>query len=228
MKNYATMALLLVTAACGREEEVSPTNASSGNAGAGGMTTTTSINGGNGGMGGNNVGGEAAGGYGGSGNCDDISGKFVTYSQGGWNNQAELLSTLVGNGVLIGKADADYASFTNADAVVAFLPAGGTPNALQGQYVNPATTPAGNLAGQALSLKLNALSSNQACGYTLADLVATEGDCKDMSVSEVLELSDLALSGAAVSLSYSSLKECARKINENFDYGGNNGYLRFP
>ena len=233
MKNHTTIVLLLGAAACGLEQEVGPVDTSSGSAGTGGMTTTTSVSGGNGGSYsqggyGGAVGGAAMGGYGGSDICDDLSGKFRTYSQGGWNNQVELLSTLMGDGVLIGKADADYTSFTAVDAVTAFLPAGGIPGALQGQYLNPLTTPAGVLAGQTLTLKLNAAIGDEACGYTLADLVMVDGDCEGMSVSEVLESADRALSGAETALSYSALNECAKAVNQNFDYGENNNHLRFP
>ncbi len=187
-------------------------------------------------FGGNNSGGSYTGGSsnqggaGGSEDCGNLLGKFVTYSQGGWhNNKTELISKVIGNGMLIGKADADYASFTNADAVVAFLPAGGTPDALQGRYTNPLTTPAGVLAGQTLALKLNAAASGEACGYMLGDLVMVDGDCEGMSVSEVLESADRALAGEEISLSYSNLNKCAEGINLNFHNGAvDNQYLKLP
>ena len=130
MKKSHNYSFIVGRMACGLEQEVGPVDTSSGSAGTGGMTTTTSVSGGNGGSYsqggyGGAVGGATMGGYGGSDICDDLSGKFRTYSQGGWNNQVELLSTLMGDGVLIGKADADYASFTAVDAVTAFLPAEG-------------------------------------------------------------------------------------------------------
>lgn len=201
--------------------------------GYGGHSGSTETGGSN--AGGNNSGGSYTGGSsdlggaGGAEDCEHLCGKFVTYSQGGWNNQFELLSKVIGNGMLIGKADADYASFTNADAVVAFLPAGGTPDALQGQYVNPLTTEAGTLAGQTLALKLNATASGEACGYILGDLLVVKGPCENKTVYEVMDLSDRALAGEEISLSYSGLNQCAEGINLNFRNGTiDNRYLKLP
>ena len=133
------------------------------------------------------------------------------------------------NGVSIGKESSDYALFTSVNAVTDFLPANGTPGALQGQYTNPTSTPAGVLAGQTLTLKLNVLTGSQACGYSLGDLLVAEGSCKGKSVSEVLNLADQALAGMTVSLSYSELNKCAEKINLNFKGGSiDNQYLKMP
>lgn len=256
MKNYKQIVLLLGITACSLEQEVGPvasagsagadTIVSGGNGGVGGDNSVGGALGGYGGhggstetggsnAGGNNSGGSYAGGSsdqggaGGAEDCEHLCGKFVTYSQGGWNNQDELLSKVIGNGMLIGKADADYASFTNADAVVAFLPAGGTPDALQGQYVNPLTTEAGTLAGQTLALKLNATASGEVCGHMLGDMLVIKGLCENKTVYEVLDLSDRALAGEEISLSYSDLNKCAEGINLNFHNGTiDNQYLKLP
>ena len=220
------------------------TAANSGNGSTGGAMNQGGINQGGfsgaAGVGGSNAGG-SDGGYGGynattggnggaGGSCGDLLGKFTTYTQGGWDNHAgSLPASLFVNGVLIGMQNADYAKFTTVKAATAFLPTMGMPAALQGKYVDPLTTSAGVLAGQTLTLQLNVLTSNQACGYTLGDLLVAEGACKGKSVNEVLDLADQALAGANVGLSYSDVNKCVEKINLNFDDGKvNNNYLTLP
>ena len=131
---------------------------------------------------------------------------------------------------MIGDGSTDYALFTTANAVTIFLPAGGTPAALQGQYINPASTPAGVLAGQTLALKLNILASPQeVCGYSLSDLVVVDGPCENKSVSDVVSLADQALAGMTVPLSYLDISKCAEGINLNFEKGSvDNQYLKIP
>ncbi len=247
MKNKKILSTLILYAAtaCGTTEEVTPTNHNASNTSSGLENSTTGGNdaGGSydngGGMGGftGYGGNDNQGGFGGAtgtggagGDCEDLTGRFTTYSQGGWNNHANILpQTLFVNGVLIGKDSSDYALFTSVNAVTDFLPAMGTPGALQGQYTNPLTTPAGVLAGQTLTLKLNVLTSSKACGYSLGDLLVAEGLCKGKNVSEVLSLADQALSGTTISLSYSELNKCAEKINLNFKEGNvDNQYLKMP
>ncbi len=197
-----------------------------------------------GGMGGNDNAGGASGYNGAAGNggeagnggaggmcSEELLGKFATYSQGGWHNSAtSLISAILSSGdVVIGDKNTDYAVFTTSNAVINFLPAGGTPGALQGQYTNPTTTPAGVLAGQTLTLKLNLAISNAVCGYKLHDLIITQGICKDKTVSEIQDLADQALAGTSVSLSYSDLNKCVEGINLNFNKGlVDNQYLKLP
>ncbi|MEK6809251.1 MAG: hypothetical protein AABY40_01125 [Nanoarchaeota archaeon] len=186
------------------------------------------------GSGGNNTGG-SDGGNGGNGgvswDCGDLLGKFTTYSQGGWHNHAaSLLPVILSSGeVVIGDKDQDYAAFTTPDAITGFLPAVDAPGALQGQYTNPTATPAGVLAGQTLTLKLNLAINSTVCGSTLDDLVITEGTCINMSVGEVKNLADLALAGTSIGLSYSDVNRCVEKINLNFKEGNaDNNYLTLP
>jgi len=172
----------------------------------------------------------SSGAGGSGGDCGDLLGKFTTYTQGGWDNHTKTLpAALFANGVLVGDKNSDYALFTSVNAVTDFLPAMEMPNALKGQYVDPLTTPAGVLAGQTLTLKLNMLTSDQACGYTLGDLLVTEGTCKGKTVSQVLDLADLALAGANVNMSYSDVNKCVEKVNLNFDNGKvDKKYLVWP
>ncbi len=252
MRNTTKLsALILCAAACGTAEEVNLNNAittnyneTSGNTGGNGGSITTGGMGGEAGNGGNNHGGFTGyggnnnyGGFGGAaatggagGDCEDLTSKFTTYSQGGWNNHVNILpQTLFVTGVLIGKDSSDYALFTSVNAVTDFLPAMGTPGALQGQYTNPLTTPAGVLAGQTLALKLNLAISNEVCGYRLDDLIVTEGVCKDKTVCDIKKLADQLLSGMIASLSYSDLNKCVEKINLNFKEGtADNNYLTLP
>ena len=176
-------------------------------------------------------GNSSSSGTGGSGgNCGDLLGSFTTYTQGGWDNHAKILpASIFVNGVLIGEKNADYALFTSVKAVTDFLPAMDMPNSLKGQYVDPLTTPAGVLAGQTLTLKLNMLTSNQACGYTLGDLLVAEGTCKGKTVNQVLDLADHTLAGANMNLSYSEVNKCVEKVNLNFDNGKvDKKYLSWP
>lgn len=190
--------------------------------------------GGQGGFGGTDGAGGSAGaaGNGGAGgSCEDLLGKFTTYSQGGWHNSAaSLLPTILSSGdVVIGDENLDYARFTTPSAITNFLPAMEMSGALQGQYTNPLTTSAGVLAGQTLTLKLNLAISNEVYGYTLDDLIIAKGACKDKSVSEAMDLADQALAGTSLSLSYSDLNKCVEGINLNFKEGSiDNNYLKLP
>jgi hypothetical protein len=97
------------------------------------------------------------------------NGDVITYTQGNWGggfgqSGASLLAAnfdavyapsggvfFVGRGGLIG----DSMQFTNAAALLNYLPASGPDGRLLDDYVNPTTTNAGSFGGEVAALKLN-------------------------------------------------------------------------
>ncbi len=173
-----------------------------------------------------------------SGNCD-LNG-FVTYTQGGWGSPSvsvpgqirnQYFSTVFPNGLIIG---GNYTiTITNASAVKIYLPAGGTPQGLNHNYTNPASTEAGVLGGQVAALALN-VAFDQA-GYlgtnsfNLGDLVIVSGPFLGMTVNQFLALANIALGGGNVNYTFSQINDAATTINENFDDGNvDKGFLSCP
>ncbi len=210
-----------------------------GAAGFGGVGASAGF-GGSAGYGGNGATG-GTGGQGGSGECnEDLTGKFATYTQGGWHNNpvaVQYLDDLFASGVssvVIGNLDSDYALFDSAEAIKTFLPQGGSADALYGQYINPISTPAGVLGGQTLALTLNELynQGRTVCGYHFDELIVINyySYCYGMTVQEVLDQANSVLAGTlrCDSQAY-KFNNCAKKINENFHEGTeNHGYLSLP
>ena len=186
-------------------------------------------------------------GQGGGGGGGGSGGDFCTQTQGGWGTvchggnpgcirDAEF-GNLFPNGLVIGDAAGDTATFTSSAAVEAFLPAGGTPAPLGQDYVNPMTTDAGILAGQAVATTLNIAfdplrQSGQGCGggVGLAELLLVGGPCTGMTVQDVLDTANEILGGTyGGSLTPSEINSCLTTINENFvDCRSDNGDLRCP
>jgi len=196
--------------------------------------------------------------------CDD---SFCGFTQGGWgstctrNNPGclrdEFFDTVFPNGVILGDsdgvdADSDFAIiFTSSAAVEAFLPAGGKPDLLDQDAVDPTTTAAGVFAGQLLAAKLNVGfddagfldSCKERDELLLGDLVFA--DCVDddligMSVRDLIDHADKVISGALGSgpfdidgdgdddVTISDISDALTKFNENFENGGNAGCLAIP
>lgn len=189
-------------------------------------------------------------------------GSFRTYTQGGWgakargNNpgayrdagfQAALMNGYV-NGLVVGspgQAGRYYMRFETPGAIEDFLPQGGTPTALTGNYEYPFLTPMRQsvLLGQAVALKLNVYYDNAEKNGTgamhLYELVISQGPFAGLTVASFLALLERAvggdpartvsIGGSTVSFTLSQLNDAATALNENFDGGtSNNGFLRCP
>lgn len=195
-----------------------------------------------------------------------VPGDFFTYTQGGWgtscngNNPGCLrdkhFDAVFPDGLVLGDPDgvdgdgAFAVHLTSSAAVEALLPTGGKAGKLTGDLTNPTSTPAGVFAGQLASCKLSVqfdlagvfdavkglpgvqLGNLEFVGQVHPKLIGK-------SVDEVIALSDLAISGAAMPLDvdgdlvgdvgYSDLSSALDKVNNNFDNGTvNNGVLALP
>ncbi|MCC3158676.1 hypothetical protein LJ737_15625 [Hymenobacter sp. 15J16-1T3B] len=189
-------------------------------------------------------------------------GSFRTYSQGGWGSKARgnnpgayrdarfaavLMNGYV-NGLVVGlpgQVGRYYMRFETPGAIEDFLPQGGTPAALTGNYEYPFLTPMRQsvLLGQAVALKLNVYyDSAEKSGTSAAllyDLTISRGPFAGLSVGSFLALVERAvggdparsvsIDGRSVTFTLAQLNDAATAINENFEDGtANNGFLRCP
>jgi hypothetical protein len=170
-------------------------------------------------------------------------GEFRTQTQGGWGAKAsgnnpgsyrdQHFKIAFPEGLKMG-CDGGFTSlFTTSAAIEAFLPAGSTAGVLKENLTDPVDTPAGVLAGQIVALSLSvgfdrADSNFSASATPLANLVATEGKCKDMSVGDILAMANKVVGGCeGASLSPSEINECVDKVNNSFVDGvKHTGYLK--
>jgi hypothetical protein len=139
------------------------------------------------------------------------------------------------DGVTVGDTagTANGAVWTAASAVEAFLPAGGPSTHLPADYTDPVSTPAGNVIGQLLALRLNReyscagvweileLAPETIC---LGDFVIPDtcGKFAGLTVDEFLALADQAVSGDSTVLEpygadYSDLTSTADCMNNRYD-----------
>jgi len=151
------------------------------------------------------------------------NGDFCTYTQGGWgagpagNNPGTILrdSTVFTFPVSVGTG---YSmTFTTADAITAYLPAGGKPKALITNYVDQTTTSSGVFGGQVLALQLNV--TLDPAGFGGLVIINTGTFFDGMTVGDVLEAANLALGGGALPSGYtmSNLNDLVSFLNQGFD-----------
>jgi hypothetical protein len=153
---------------------------------------------------------------------------MLTATQGGWDSgsAATLLaanfSSLYPGGLIIGSGF--MATFTNASAVFAYLPALGTPSTLNGNLTNPLTTSAGELGGQVLALTLNtdfstmfgndvALGDVRICNFATIPVV------NGMTIEEFLGTANWILGGGSASFGPSTALTVANLLNSAFVNG---------
>lgn len=159
------------------------------------------------------------------------AGASTTYTQGGWGstpngtNPGSLLATKfatiypagfvqVGGGRTL--------KFTTAAAIEAFLPAGGSPNAITSNATNPTYSKGGVFAGQVLALQLNVdFSNGRVTKFGLANKTVASGKLAGYTVTQVLALANGVLGGAALptGMTTSELNAIVDAINQNFDNG---------
>jgi len=107
--------------------------------------------------------------------------------------------------------------FTTADAITAYLPAGGKPKPLDKDYpLNPTTTASGVFGGQVLALQLNVRYD---LGFGGLFITNTGTPFDAMMVVDVLAAANEALGGDALPSGYtlSSLNDLVSFLNQGFD-----------
>jgi len=141
-------------------------------------------------------------------------GDYCSFSQGGLGGQgapflllASQFPGLFPGGVEVGIAGSDGLSmkFSSAFAVQDYLPAGGTPDKLTADLLDPTNSSSGVFGGQVLALKLNiALSDAGATPPGLADLFyRNPGDAlHGYTVRQILAAAETALGGGALPTGY--------------------------
>ena len=170
------------------------------------------------------------------------AGAFTTYDQAEWGD-----SLLAAGMLLEGHYGTVYAStgdlfhigdvtsgffleFTSGFDLGEFLPASGTPGALNASLGNPTTTSAGIFAGQVAGLKLNIdfsaaelLPGTSALHFgdlVLAGFSGTDSALNGLTVSQFLTLVDTALGGGDTGFSFTDLDTQLAGLNNAFDDGG--------
>jgi len=195
--------------------------------------------------------------------CD---GDFCSFTQGGWGQECNggnvgclrdgHFADVFPNGLILGDQDgvdgdgAFALVLTSAKAVEDFLPAGSTAGVLTEDLTDPTSSPAGVLAGQLASAKLNVAFADADLfdghghnGVLLGDLVyvgCVDDDLIGLSVRDVIDLADELIAGdegdgldldgdGTDDVGASDLSDALGALNENFDEcSHNNGCLGLP
>ena len=187
---------------------------------------------------------------------EELDGQYRTQTQGGWGTECkggnpgcyrdDNFDDAFGAELVVGDAGKFTAEFTDSEAVEDLLPTGGPAAAFDQDYVDPVSTSAGVFAGQVTALSLNvgfdmcslagdcetfAPDEDDRAPTTLADLIVVDNTsaCFEMTVGEILDEANLAISDQASDPSLSDLNDCVSDINENFvDGDTDNGFLAEP
>jgi len=115
--------------------------------------------------------------------------------------------------------------FEGATNVESYLPAGGTPNRLMVDYVNPRATTSGIFGGQVLALQLNINFNEEGiidgADGSIGDLsLCNTGTSLDgKTVNEILAAANQALGGGSrpTGYTYATLNDLVTHLNEAFD-----------
>ncbi|MGA1874963.1 MAG: hypothetical protein ACMUIA_05110 [bacterium] len=166
---------------------------------------------------------------------------YCTYTQGGWGSKpagqnpgrilANCFDTVydpnIPEFVEVGDPNNYSMVFTSAEAIRAYLPAGGDPNSLDKDYTNPtANNSSGVFGGQVLALQLNVdfKSRGTDCmeGNDLGDLYLCnyDTDLDGMTVAEILAMANDALGGGGLPeefSSFSQLNDLVDELNKSYD-----------
>jgi hypothetical protein len=169
------------------------------------------------------------------------AGAFTTYDQSEWGDATSPAGSLLGSEYgtvygstgdlfVIGTASPGFiVEFTSGFHLGEFLPANGTPAALDTDLENPTATSAGIFAGEVAGLKLNIDFSAAGLlpgtsGLNFGDLVLTgmtgaDSGLNGFTVSEFLTLTNSALGGGATGYTFPDLDLDLAEINNAFDDG---------
>lgn len=121
----------------------------------------------------------------------------------------------------------------HASDLEAFLPYGGKPGVLDGDYVNPTSsdaTGAGVLAGQLAAIKMTLCADqtladfsdcggNSISGLCYVDLDGLNPDFEGLTVGEIVVKADEVIGGCSTEYSPGELADVLTNINENYDDG---------
>jgi hypothetical protein len=172
-------------------------------------------------------------------------GQLRTQTPGGWgaephgNNPGTYLhqnfASVFPNGVTIGLDPSYHATFTTAQAITDYLPAGGQGKALTKNYTNPKTTDLKNVLVQHLLALTLSVGFDQAdasfgtAGIHLSDMVISSGAFSGWTVGDFLVEANKVLGGGASLYTAKQVEETAAAINENYVDGSvDRGYLDCP
>jgi choice-of-anchor A domain-containing protein/uncharacterized repeat protein (TIGR01451 family) len=170
----------------------------------------------------------------------DLSG-FITFTQGGWSSppnsqpgeiRDQYFDLVFPDNLVIGSNFT--LTLTSANAVMLFLPQGGTPYKFTENYINPQiNTSAGLFGGQLTAAMLNYhfnlegyLGSNPY--FNLGQLVIVSGPFAGKTVVQLLVIARHAIGGEETLYTYSQISDALASVNENFNDGQNNGFLTCP
>jgi len=170
------------------------------------------------------------GGGGGTATCD-ITADFRTHTGGQWGGEPSgtnpgaylhaNFNSVFPSGITLGTG-AHTITFTSAQAVTDYLPAGGYPYAICDAFVNPASYELQNglvtqLLAATLSVKFDQANPNFAGAPTrLGDLVAGYGIFKDKTVNQILVIANKVLSGELTCYEVKKVRRALRLINLSF------------
>ena len=173
-------------------------------------------------------------------------GQFRTQSQGGWGvrpvgeNPGTYLhdhfATAFPTGLFVGCATGGYTvSFSSAQSVTEFLPAGGTAAQLNQNAINPAAKSIANvLIGQVSALAINVRFDYYDPNFgpaeeNLGNLVISTGRFTGLSVTQFLEIANSVLGGCNNVFTPEEVNQTASMINANFIDGTiDAGFLTCP
>jgi len=167
------------------------------------------------------------------------NGDLLTYTQAAWGTDATANGTLVAdfnNIYLVFEVGSPGAAgfsmqFTDASHLTTYLPASGTPAALDSDQINPTSSSSGLFGGDVSALKLNVDFSD--AGFTLGTSgipfgnltlcnLTSDTDLNGMTVRQVLGVVNTALGGGSTTDSIADLDPVTANLNASFGGGGLN------
>jgi hypothetical protein len=157
--------------------------------------------------------------------CEPENNQFCTYTQGGWGatpnggNPAALLANnfaaafpsglVVGNGFTM--------TFTAANKVQAYLPAGGPASVLTSSLINPTSSSAGIFGGQvtALTISLGMSGVGTPAGLGSVTVNTSQGQ---KTIAQIVAIMATAIGGGSTGgFTIAELNTLATNLNEGFD-----------
>lgn len=165
--------------------------------------------------------------------CDIVPGDYRTQTQGGWgavpngNNSGTFLhnnfAAAFPTGLTVGCLTNHTLKLNSANAVITFLPQGGTPGSLTQSYVDP-TNLNNVLAGQLVALTLSIRFDETfpyfgASNINLGNLIVTSGPFQGWTVYQVLGEANNVFGGCSTRYTPAQINAILASINENFDNG---------
>jgi hypothetical protein len=168
-------------------------------------------------------------------------GQLRTQTPGGWgapprgtNPASYLYANFAGafpEGMVIG---CDYTiTFTSAEAITKFLPAGGKAAKLTKSYIDPngvKNVLTGHLTALTLSVGFDNYDDTfGAAGMKLGDMVIKSGAFAGFTVAEFLDIANSTVGGCINNFTIQQVLDTATAINENYvDGSSDNGFLVCP